>query len=172
MWPSNSQYSEFGRNVCVKASAWHTVPSDREISLVICISYNKRKLANKKVNWQDSFTFLAHFKKNIYLFWLHWVFIVAFRFSLDLATRSYSLIVMSRLLIGQRFHLQCRRPGFDLWVWKIPWRGAWQPAPVFLSGESHGFSLWCLLSCWGSWSPGLRGSVIAPCGLSSWGMWL
>ena len=67
MWPSSSQYPEFGRNVCVKASAWHTVPSDREISLVICIFYNKRKLENKKVNWQDSFTFLAHFKKN-YLF--------------------------------------------------------------------------------------------------------
>ena len=42
-------------------------PSDREISLVICIFYNRRKLENKKVNWQDSFTFLAHFKKN-YLF--------------------------------------------------------------------------------------------------------
>ena len=62
MWPSNSQYPEFGKNVCVKASAWHTVPSDREKSLVICISYNKRKLANKKVNWQDSFIFLTHFK--------------------------------------------------------------------------------------------------------------
>ena len=22
--------------------------------------------------------------------------------------------------------------------WKIPWRRAWQPAPVFLTGESHG----------------------------------
>ena len=27
---------------------------------------------------------------------------------------------------------------FDLWVWKIPWRRAWQPTPVFLPGESHG----------------------------------
>ena len=26
----------------------------------------------------------------------------------------------------------------DRWVWKIPWRRAWQPSPVFLSGESHG----------------------------------
>ena len=24
------------------------------------------------------------------------------------------------------------------WVGKIPWRGAWQPTPVFLPGESHG----------------------------------
>ena len=35
-------------------------------------------------------------------------------------------------------HLQCRRPGFDPWVGKIPWRRAWQPTPVFLPGESHG----------------------------------
>ena len=36
---------------------------------------------------------------------------------------------------------QCRRSkryGFDPWVWKIPWRRAWQPTPVFLPGESHG----------------------------------
>ena len=30
-----------------------------------------------------------------------------------------------------------RRCRFDPWVRKIPWRRAWQPAPVFLSGESH-----------------------------------
>ena len=33
---------------------------------------------------------------------------------------------------------QCRRPGFDPWVSKIPWRREWQPTPVFLPGESHG----------------------------------
>ena len=26
----------------------------------------------------------------------------------------------------------------DPWVRKIPWKRAWQPTPVFLSGESHG----------------------------------
>ena len=26
--------------------------------------------------------------------------------------------------------LQCRRPGFDPWVGKIPWRRKWQPTPV------------------------------------------
>ena len=34
--------------------------------------------------------------------------------------------------------LQCRRPRFDPWVGKIPWRTAWPPTPVFLPGESHG----------------------------------
>ena len=31
-----------------------------------------------------------------------------------------------------------KRPGFDPWVGKIPWRRAWLPTPVFLPGESHG----------------------------------
>ena len=35
---------------------------------------------------------------------------------------------------------QCRskRPRFNPWVGKNPWRRAWQPSPVFLPGESHG----------------------------------
>ena len=31
-----------------------------------------------------------------------------------------------------------RRPRFDPWVGKIPWRREWQPIPVFLPKESHG----------------------------------
>ena len=43
---------------------------------------------------------------------------------------------------------QCRRPGFESWVGKIPWRRKWQPTPVPLSGKSHerrslvGYSPW------------------------------
>ena len=32
--------------------------------------------------------------------------------------------------------LQCRRPEFNPWVGKTPWRRAWQPTPVFLPRES------------------------------------
>ena len=39
---------------------------------------------------------------------------------------------------GKRICLQCRRPGFDPWVGRIPWRREWQPTPVFLPGETHG----------------------------------
>ena len=35
-----------------------------------------------------------------------------------------------------RVNLQCRRPGFEPWVGKIPWRRARQPTPVFWPGES------------------------------------
>ena len=32
---------------------------------------------------------------------------------------------------------QCRRPGFDPWVWDIPWRRERLPTPVFWPGEFH-----------------------------------
>ena len=42
---------------------------------------------------------------------------------------------------GKEPACQCRRHrrcGFNPWVWKIPWRRAWQPTPVFCPGEAHG----------------------------------
>ena len=44
---------------------------------------------------------------------------------------------------------RCRRLWFDPWVSKMLWRRKWQPAPVFLPGEFHGwrslagYSPWC-----------------------------
>ena len=49
---------------------------------------------------------------------------------------------------GKKIHLQCRRPEFNPWVGKLPWRKEWLPTPVFLPRESHGqrslvgYSLW------------------------------
>ena len=43
--------------------------------------------------------------------------------------------------IGKEPTCQCRRPkrpGFNPWVKKIPWRREWLPTSVFLPGESHG----------------------------------
>ena len=36
--------------------------------------------------------------------------------------------------------LKCRRPGFNPWVGKIPWKRKWQPTSVLLPGELHGKS--------------------------------
>ena len=44
----------------------------------------------------------------------------------------------------QKICLQCRRPGFNLWVGKIPWRTERLTGPVFWLGEFHG-----LYSSWG-----------------------
>ena len=38
--------------------------------------------------------------------------------------------------------LQCTRPGFDLWVGRIPWSRKWQPTPVFLPGKSMDRGAW------------------------------
>ena len=40
-------------------------------------------------------------------------------------------------LRGKESTCKCRRPEFNPWVGKTPWRRAWQPTPVFLPGESH-----------------------------------
>jgi len=44
---------------------------------------------------------------------------------------------------------RCRRPGFDPWLGKIPWRRKWQPTPVFLPGKSHGQRSLVGYSPWG-----------------------
>ena len=38
---------------------------------------------------------------------------------------------------------------FSFWVRKVPWRRAWQPAPVFLPGESHGQRSLAVYNPWG-----------------------
>jgi len=52
----------------------------------------------------------------------------------------YTLNIMAKEFPGcsDGKDLQCRRPGFDPWVGKIPWRRKSQSTPVFLPGESHG----------------------------------
>ena len=44
---------------------------------------------------------------------------------------------------------RCKRHGFDPWVGKMPWRRARPPAPVLLSGESHGQRSLMSYSPWG-----------------------
>ena len=61
---------------------------------------------------------------------------------------SHSHIGLPWWLRQSRICLQCRRPRFNPWVRKVPWRRKWQPTPVFLSGEFHrqrslaGYSQW------------------------------
>ena len=44
---------------------------------------------------------------------------------------------------------QTVKPGFDPWVWKIPWRRKWQSTPVLLPGKSHGQRILIGYSPWG-----------------------
>ena len=64
---------------------------------------------------------------------------------------SCSIFVLAFLTMGRspgssdskknkktKTHPQCRRPGFNPRVGKIPWKGEWLPTLVFLPGEFHG----------------------------------
>ena len=58
---------------------------------------------------------------------------------------SYPLQYSGASLVAQlvRICLQCRRPGFDTWVGKIPWGREQLPTTVFWPGEFHGlYSPW------------------------------
>ena len=54
---------------------------------------------------------------------------------------TYLYTGLPRWLSGKESACQCRRhrrPGFDPWIGKIPWRRKWQPTPVFTPGKSNG----------------------------------
>ena len=42
-----------------------------------------------------------------------------------------------------------KRPRFDSYIGKIPWRSKWQPTPLFLPGKSHGRGSLVGYSPWG-----------------------
>ena len=50
---------------------------------------------------------------------------------------------------GKSCCLQCRRPWFNPWAGKIPWRRKWLPTPVLLPGKSHGRRSLVGYSPWG-----------------------
>ena len=55
-----------------------------------------------------------------------------------LNTAELNLIIMGFPCgsAGKESTCKVGRPGFDIWVGKIPWRKNWQPTPVFLPRES------------------------------------
>ena len=64
--------------------------------------------------------------------------------------RKFNTLSRASLVVSWwRICLQCRRPRFDSWVGKIPWRRKWQPAPVFLPEESYGQRSLAGYSRWG-----------------------
>ena len=66
--------------------------------------------------------------------------------------RSWALLALGSGASGEEPACQCwrhKRHRFDPWVGKGPWRRAWQPTPVFLSGESHGQRRVAGYSPWG-----------------------
>ena len=61
----------------------------------------------------------------------------------------YVVCYFKKLLGDSDGRESCRRPRFDPWVRKIPWRRKHQPTPVILPGEFHGQRSLVGYSPWG-----------------------
>ena len=55
----------------------------------------------------------------------------------ELNTHTHTYIWLLWELCDKETACQCRRCGFNLWSWKIPWTRKSQSTLVFLPGESH-----------------------------------
>ena len=72
------------------------------------------------------------------------------------------ICLISSQLVKNR--LQCRRPWFDSWVGKIPWRRERLPTPVFWPGECQG-----LYSPWGRKESDTTVRLLLTLSCSYWG---
>ena len=77
---------------------------------------------------------------------------------------------LSGWLRGKESACQCRRHRFNLWVRKIPWRRKWQPAPVFLPENSHGWRSLVGYCPWGlkesDTAERLNNNILSDCAVS------
>ena len=102
---------------------------------IIFIHLNElRNFKNPKLTWYCKSTILQFFKK---------------RKSWGNGLEGFSWLSFPGGSDGKKICLQCRRPEFDPWVRKIPWRRKWQPIPEFLSGKSYGQRSLAGYSPWG-----------------------
>ena len=74
-------------------------------------------------------------------------------FFLSLLSRKRSSFYLKEELydfsLASKLSPLCKRHGFNPWLWKIPWRRAWQLTPVFLPKKSHGQGSLVGYSPWG-----------------------
>ena len=82
-----------------------------------------------------------HFRKSHHWHWGPLCVKVPSTTSVSISSWCVYIILSRELGCGKESVCQCRshkRLGFNLWVWKIPWKRAWELTPVFLPRESHG----------------------------------
>ena len=85
--------------------------------------------------------FVCEFESNTFIYLLKDILFVLFFFSkeiLYLTIRELFWLACTLDALPWWLCLQCRRPGFNPWVGKIPWGKEWLPTPVFLPGEIQG----------------------------------
>ena len=95
-------------------------------------------------NYLYSIYIVVGIVSNLKMIWSIWVNVhglyanITLLYIKDLSILDFGINEASLEAQRYRISLQCRRPGFDPWVRKIPWRRERLPTPVFLTRESHG----------------------------------
>ena len=123
--------------------SWQNLQEDTEISQLLSALTNA---------W--SFSLSISFNKMVQFVLNNLIFKTVFH-SRNTFPSSVEIVKKLTHTSWLRICLQCRRPGFDSWVGKIPWRRKWQPTPVFLPGESHGQRSLAGYSIWGHTESGM-----------------
>ena len=120
---------------------WHTKPWIWECAAIF---RHQVQMACMRGTWAD-----AGFSENS-----HWVLVyhifhrsTVWTFSeiLENCSSFWMWFLRSHFHFSELFriaHLQYRRPGFNPWVGKIPWRWKHQPTPVFWTGNSMDRGSW------------------------------
>ena len=126
-----------------------TWPKYWSFSLSISPSNEHPGLVSFRMDWLDLLavhgtlkSLLQHHSSKASILWCSAFFTVQL-------SHPYVTTGKTIALTRRTFVLQCRRPGFNLWVRKIPWRREWQPIPEFLPGKSQGQRNLAGYSPWG-----------------------
>ena len=73
---------------------------------------------------------------------IHWLQLKIRHCELINSTMYHSNHQTIRWLRGKQSACQSRRHWFNPWIGKMPWRGKWQPTPVFLLRKSTDRGVW------------------------------
>ena len=90
----------------------------------------KESDTTERLNWTE----LTEYS----VMWIYHIFVCLFTGDGPWGCFWFGAIFIASCSVGKRICLQCRRPGFNPQVGKIPWKRKWQPTPVLLPGEFHG----------------------------------
>ena len=80
--------------------------------------------------------FFVHVNKLLYFSLINLSYIIVPQLRIQKAESALKVVLVVKNSPANAGDI--KRPGFDPWVGKIPWRRAWKPTPVFLPGESPG----------------------------------
>ena len=138
MFPSNSEWTVFSSAACTMTPAKAPFPRRGDSKVAFCMAavFSRAALLTSQVGW-----FFAMGPVLCIVGYLVTSWPLPSRYQKQLSSTFFTTSFPGGIngkephLPMQVRHKRCR---FNPWVTKFPWRGKWQPTPIFLPGESHG----------------------------------